>query len=668
MLSHSARPRTRRTSIALCALAAIGTSALPAQAGVLHPNTPLTGLVSKLNQYMALGLPTPSNKNTGGNGNSTQSSIRRDGDSVVFLTSAGDLKAFGRARIGPPDTHDDICIKWLFLPAGGSRVGKQDIADGRLVCPIRTNPVAGSARGNPPNVDLYGPVATDRGFVFGARSTARPDQPDPNKPPLARLPDIGLTKRINPVHIQEKDGAGNVVREYDVDRLPNAAHVYYYDERTGDQELVSVNTRNEPATAFQSSGAPLMSPAQANSGISTSGPDFDASGDGRFVVFTSEAENLALDASGKPILDSAGQPLLITGRAGSSHIYMRDRLRGTTQLVDFNWQGSVGPPVGFRSGGTASQPTVSDDGQWVAFIANFGGFTQEAGDNNIASLYLRHCPLTAGTPDCGAQHARTYLISKTLDEEPVGATAPSISGDGRRIAYLSSANGLVSLLIPMSNTGVFLAECDMGGAAHNCGSVTHRLITHKYPTVANDFRIPAHGQATEVEISADGGTITYAGLFDNVVTRNGDPQLGWHSHLYQWRGRSSGGRISYTQTVPVDRLTPVLDDQWQDGLGGTRSEFPFGPYIPDKGSERPSVSWDGRFVSWESDGEFSYSHVRPGGYYVDVWRRDTRGYTTYVPSPAEDPSWGDRPRRAVQPARPRPGDGGAVQPRPRGLR
>ena len=135
-----------------------------------------------------------------------------------------------------------------------------------------------------------------------------------------------------------------------------------------------------------------------------------ADGDGRFVVFASRAGNLATTAT--------------NGHAG---IFVRDRVAGTTTLVS-------GPPAGKQANGDADFPSISANGQLVAFnssatnlvAGNPHGFQQVYVRNLVTSALRRVSQANAGTAGNG------------------DSTEPAISGDGSRVAFRSVATNLVT--------------------------------------------------------------------------------------------------------------------------------------------------------------------------------------------------------------------------------
>jgi Tol biopolymer transport system component len=170
--------------------------------------------------------------------------------------------------------------------------------------------------------------------------------------------------------------------------------VYLRDTRTGTTRLVSVATGG---------GA---TPAAGNADST----DPSVSDDGRFVAFTSAANNLV-----------AGD------NNNRTDVFVRDLFTNETRLVSANLT-NTGP-----GNGNSLQAAISDDGRFVAF-------TSEA--TNVASndvtptrdVFLRN--LTNST---------TSLVSASLDGTGGGdlpSQSPFVSADGRFVAFVSEATTL----------------------------------------------------------------------------------------------------------------------------------------------------------------------------------------------------------------------------------
>jgi len=135
-----------------------------------------------------------------------------------------------------------------------------------------------------------------------------------------------------------------------------------------------------------------------------------ASDDGRHVLFASRATNLAAGNS--------------NGQAG---IFVRDLVTGTTTLVS-------GPPGGGQADGDADFPSISSNGQLVAFSSdatnlaagNPGGYQQVYVQNLAAGTLQRASQTNGGTAGNG------------------DSTEAALSGDGSRVAFRSIASNLAT--------------------------------------------------------------------------------------------------------------------------------------------------------------------------------------------------------------------------------
>jgi Tol biopolymer transport system component len=151
--------------------------------------------------------------------------------------------------------------------------------------------------------------------------------------------------------------------------------------------------------------AVLALPAATARGEPANGGSFDASisGDGRYVAFDSAASNLVGG-------DSNGQ----------MDVFVRDRLTARTQRV------SVGPQSA-EANERSFDPTISADGRYVAFVSLASNLVP--GDTNDKADIFVHDRTTGATE----------LLGGGNDE----SGSPSISADGRYVAFLSYASNLV---------------------------------------------------------------------------------------------------------------------------------------------------------------------------------------------------------------------------------
>lgn len=134
------------------------------------------------------------------------------------------------------------------------------------------------------------------------------------------------------------------------------------------------------------------------------------SGDGRYVAFASAATNLVAGDTN-----------------GAVDVFVRDRQTGTTVRA------SVGPG-GAQVSGISRQPVLSADGTVVAFVS--GAFQLVADDANGASdVFVR---------DLVAATTTRVSVRTGGGEAELESSGPVLSGDGRVVAFTSTASNLVA--------------------------------------------------------------------------------------------------------------------------------------------------------------------------------------------------------------------------------
>jgi Tol biopolymer transport system component len=133
------------------------------------------------------------------------------------------------------------------------------------------------------------------------------------------------------------------------------------------------------------------------------------SADGRYAAFASDAVLVAADTNGE------------------SDIYVRDRAASTTERVSLT-------AAGAQTDGWSGYPSISGDGACVAFQSLAPNLVP-GGAGNVSNLFARY--RIAGT---------TSLVSTSMGGAPNArdSYAPSVSFDGRYIAFASDATTLVA--------------------------------------------------------------------------------------------------------------------------------------------------------------------------------------------------------------------------------
>lgn len=133
------------------------------------------------------------------------------------------------------------------------------------------------------------------------------------------------------------------------------------------------------------------------------------SGDGRFVAFSSNASNLVPDDTNN-----------------AYDIFVRDRKTGTTERVSVDSSGLQGD-------GYSQAPSISADGRFVAFRSSASNLVPDDTNQN-PDIFVHD--RVAGTTE-------RVSVSSNGAEADYGSGAPSISADGRFVAFWSLATNLV---------------------------------------------------------------------------------------------------------------------------------------------------------------------------------------------------------------------------------
>jgi Tol biopolymer transport system component len=161
-----------------------------------------------------------------------------------------------------------------------------------------------------------------------------------------------------------------------------------------------------------------LGPAQPPAGGSGDSSSAILSLDGRFVLFASTANNLALNTNNTPIATRIPAPL---------NVFLRDRTNNSTMLVSINLSGVAG-------GNADSLPVdISADGRYALFESSASDLTPND-TNNATDVFVRD--LIIGT---------TTLVSVSTNGFPGNGASrsPVMTPDGHFVAFVSAANNLV---------------------------------------------------------------------------------------------------------------------------------------------------------------------------------------------------------------------------------
>jgi Tol biopolymer transport system component len=203
------------------------------------------------------------------------------------------------------------------------------------------------------------------------------------------------------------------------------------------------------------------------------------SADGRFVAFDSDATDL---------LGPGGKTNLFT-----NDVFVHDRQTGTTELV------SVGPG-GQQGDDSSSQPSISADGRFVAFISRATNLLGPGGPSSgLFDVYVRD-----------RQTGTTELVSVGpggLQSDGDSEDA-SISADGRRVAFRSSATNLLG---PGGDTNGFIDVF-----------VTDRQTGTTERVSVGPMGVQGDMPSMAPSMSADGRSVEFGSQATNMLGPGGD--------------------------------------------------------------------------------------------------------------------------------------------------
>lgn len=252
------------------------------------------------------------------------------------------------------------------------------------------------------------------------------------------------------------------------------------------------------------------------------------SGNGRYVVFRSDAPNLVAG-------DTNGEP----------DVFVHDMVTGSTVRVNVASDGTQarGDDVGSFLAGTS----ITGDGRYVAFSSVAPNLV--AGDANGVRDVFVHDQTTGAT-------TRVSTSTDGTEENGYGGS-PSISGDGRFVAFDSTATNLVS--------GDTNDEADVFVKDRETGTTSRVSVTTGGTQATSDNGEGSGGPS----ISANGRYVAFGSRAFNLVSgdTNGEGDVFVHD-----RSTYATTRISVSTS----------------GIGGEESSY------------GGSISADGRYVSFST--------------------------------------------------------------------
>jgi Tol biopolymer transport system component len=236
------------------------------------------------------------------------------------------------------------------------------------------------------------------------------------------------------------------------------------------------------------------------------------SGDGRYVAFESLSSNLV-----------AG------GTNGKSHIFVRDRQTGITTIVSVHSGGPQGDQDSFS-------PSISADGRYVAFHSEAENLVDD--DSNGKVDIFVHDLLTGTTT--------RVSVASGAGQGNGHSFSPSISTDGRYIAFNSEADNLVAN-DSNSSADVFVhdRDADGNGTYDEVGGISTVRVS-----VASGGG-EGNGGSYLASISSDGKYVAFESDSDNLVGGDGNV----FSDIFTYERESLPPTVD--STTPADNANSV---------------------------------------------------------------------------------------------------------------
>ena len=301
-------------------------------------------------------------------------------------------------------------------------------------------------------------------------------------------------------------------------------------------------------------------------GIQANGDSYSLSisGDGRYIAFESYATNLVPQDTNQ-----------------GSDIFVHDMQTGITTRISVD-------SSGLQANDSSHYPSISADGRYVTFGSYASNLV--AGDTNGRDDIFVHDMQTGLTV--------RVSVDSTGMEANDGSAMPSISGDGRYVAFYSYATNLMSgdvISVTATPTPSATPTVTMG-PAH---IFVHDMQTGATTHVSVDSNgIWADGDSYNPSISADGRYVAFMSLATNLVSQDNNGVFDIFVHDIQ---------TGVTTRVSVD----------SNGLQANDASY------------YPSVSGDGRYTIFASYA----SNLVPGDNNgsADIFEHDLQtGVTTLI--------------------------------------
>jgi Tol biopolymer transport system component len=422
------------------------------------------------------------------------------------------------------------------------------------------------------------------------------------------------------VSVSYPDGDGDLVPDAR-DNCPSVSNPALNNQQAdSDGDGVGDACEGGSAIAGTTRASVDSSEVEGNAGSANFGGDVDISGNGRYVVFTSDASNLvpgdtngqrdvfvrdtttgttelvsaaagggaaagtsgshAISGDGRFVVFGSNAANLVAGDTNERYdVFIRDRQLGSTELVSVTGSGVQGNNL-------SAWPAVSENGRFVAFHSYASNLVPDD-TNGQVDVFVRD-----------RQAATTERISvSSAGSQPNGLSQlPKISADGRLVFFESDASNLVA-----NDTNDYR---DIFVHDRSSGDTERVSLNHE------DNQIQTCCGASGTTISADGRFVAFTSQSDDVAGGTG-----FQEAYLRDRQLGTTERVSLT------------DDETTGDIGGSVAGYTHG------------VSDDGRYVVFSSSATNMVALDTNGA--ADVFVRDRQIGATRLLSESADGAQGN---------------------------
>ena len=273
--------------------------------------------------------------------------------------------------------------------------------------------------------------------------------------------------------------------------------------------------------------------SQSTGGVIGDGDSFNpmVSSSGRFVVFESNASNLVAS-------DSNGQ----------TDIFVRDLLLNLTTRVSLD-------SLGLQAAGSSLQPSISDNGRYVAFHSNARNLATNPTSTRFWGSYqvfvVNRDKNNDGIFDQQGDTA-TYLASVNRANVPANSYTffARISGDGRFLAYASYATNLHPATTRLPYSSVYRVPLRSGVPLRGQLDLVSRA-TGLVGAVGD-------GQSYEISVNRNGKHIAFSSLASNLVSSDSNGVSDIFVRDYSNPARPKTVRVSVSSQRSATSVLTVL--------------------------------------------------------------------------------------------------------------